>query len=357
MHKAPAYLGLIEGFFGRAWTFPERYDYADFLRDNGYHFYIYAPKNDPFLRKSWQHDWPTETSDQLQRLVKHYQSCGLDFGLGLSPFEIYKNYDASARQQLIIKIERLNRLGVDILCVLFDDMRGDTPDLAKTQIEVVKDVLAKTSAKKVIMCPTYYTFDPRLEKLFGNMPDNYFQDLGNGLPAEVDIFWTGPQICSKAYPEAHLTKVIEVLGRKPFLWDNYPVNDGADISRFLHLKAFENRPGSMAAFTVGHAANPMNQPWLSRIPLTSLPMSYAQGDRYDPQKALEQGLNDLCEADLAQQIMHDVERFQVRGLDKIEASESRRLITRYRAYNSPYAQEIIAWLEGEYTFDKDCLTG
>lgn len=376
MNKITPYLGVIEGFFGRSWPFIERQNYAKFLKENGYQFYIYAPKGDPYLRKSWQEDWPSETADQLKELVKQYQRCGLDFGVGLSPFEIYKNYDAEAQQNLKNKVSRLNQLGVDILCLLFDDMRGDQPDLAQTQISVTRDVLAQTTAKKVIMCPTYYSFAPKLETVFGKMPENYFQDLGNGLPSEVDIFWTGPEICSQEYPESHLEEVIKLLGRKPFIWDNYPVNDGADISRFLFLKAFENRPHTLAQLTSGHATNPMNQPWLSRIPLYSLPYSYSQGKNYNPQTVFLNALQQLCgnvtsnvsskdisnennnaKKNLAQQITNDIESFQTLGLDKLDQSKRQQLVQQYQQFDSPYAEEIIDWLNEKYAFDPACLTG
>ncbi len=362
--KASPYLGLIEGFFGRAWSFTARYDYAEFLQNNGYHFYIYAPKNDPYLRKKWQEDWPAETAAQLQSVVRHYQNLGLDFGLGLSPFEIH-TYDSSARQSLEKKIRRLNRLGLDILCLLFDDMRGDLPNLAQTQTQIVRDVLHLTTAKKIIMCPTYYSFDPVLEKVFGPRPEGYFQDLAKGLPLAVDIFWTGPEVCSQKYPQAHLKTVSQLLGRKPFLWDNYPVNDGSKISKFLHLKAFDNRPGSLSELTSGHAANPMNQPWLSRIPLYSLPRSYAKGLSYDPQKTLQEAVTHLCGNKLAQQLAKDIELLHTEGLDKISPAQKKQLIEQYSCINSsnspdpctdPYTQELIAWLRGEYAFDPACLT-
>ena len=368
-HTITPYLGVIEGFFGRSWSFQERQDYAQFLKDNGYKFYIYAPKGDPYLRKAWQQDWPAQTANQLQNLVRHYQARGLDFGMGLSPFEIYKDYTAAAQKQLQKKVNKLNDLGIDILCLLFDDMRGDQPDLAHMQIQITKDVLTQTTAKKVIMCPTYYSFSPKLEKVFGTMPKNYFQDLGEGLPAEVDIFWTGPEICSKEYPQSHMEEVIQLLGRKPFIWDNYPVNDGADISLFLFLKAFENRPSTLAKLTSGHATNPMNQPWLSRIPLYSLPRSYSQGESYDPQKNFDRALQALCgnyEVDqktiqgrknLAHCIAADIESFQVLGLEKLNDEKREQMIQTYSQFDSPYATEIIAWLKGEYAFDPECLTG
>jgi len=33
--------GVIEGFFGKPWSFESRLSSADFLRDSGYQFYIY----------------------------------------------------------------------------------------------------------------------------------------------------------------------------------------------------------------------------------------------------------------------------------------------------------------------------
>ena len=349
------YLGIIEGFFGRSWSFAARYDIAEFLKNSGYHFYIYAPKSDPCLRKKWQEGWPAETAEQLQNLVRRYQNLGLDFGIGLSPFEIH-TYDSSARRILQKKIKSINKLGIDILCLLFDDMRGDLPDLAQTQVQIALDVLDQTTARKVIMCPTYYSFDPVLEKVFGPRPEGYFQELAQGLPPEVDIFWTGPKVCSQEYPASHLQEVGQLLGRKPFLWDNYPVNDGANISKFLHLKPFVNRPGSLAGLTSGHAANPMNQPWLSRIPLYSLPRSYAEKEHYDPYKTEQDALTQLCEKKIAEQLFKDIDILHSQGLDHITSVQKKKLIRQYACVASPYAHEIIDWLNEKYAFDPACLT-
>ena len=53
-----AELGLIEGFFGRPWSWAERRDAVRFLRPHGYRFYLYAPKADAMLRRLWQQPWP-----------------------------------------------------------------------------------------------------------------------------------------------------------------------------------------------------------------------------------------------------------------------------------------------------------
>src|SRR5690606_15582159 len=123
----------------------------------------------------------------------------------------------------------------DILCLLFDDMRGDIPHIARIQADLTRRATELSSASKVMLCPTYYSDDPVLEKVFGPRPQDYWPSLKREIDPEVDIFWTGPRVCSDSYPLAHLDEIAERLGRQPVLWDNYPVNDGAVKSRHLHL--------------------------------------------------------------------------------------------------------------------------
>ena len=47
-------LGLIEGFFGRPWSWSERAETIACLAPHGYRFYLYAPKSDSWLRRQWQ---------------------------------------------------------------------------------------------------------------------------------------------------------------------------------------------------------------------------------------------------------------------------------------------------------------
>ena len=47
-------VGVIEGFFGKPWSWDDRASYAGFLRELGFDFYIYAPKADRRLRKEWR---------------------------------------------------------------------------------------------------------------------------------------------------------------------------------------------------------------------------------------------------------------------------------------------------------------
>jgi hypothetical protein len=153
--------GVIEGFYGRPWSWQEREETAAFLAPHGYGFYLYAPKADPYLRRRWQEDHPQETADALRRLASSCRRIGVRFGVGLSPYELYLRFDEESRQALAHKLAFFDDLGVEDLAILFDDMRGDLPDLADRQIEIVHWAAERSGASRVaapapagVACPS-----------------------------------------------------------------------------------------------------------------------------------------------------------------------------------------------------------
>lgn len=350
-------IGIIEGFFGRSWGWDARKIYAEFLALNGYDFYIYAPKDDKNLRTQWQADWPFAVKQSLADLRQIYRAANVHFGIGLSPHEIYLDKTLNQRAQLDLRIKQINQLEPDILCILFDDMRGDIPDLAQIQIDIAHQAAATSNAKKIIFCPTYYSFDPVLERVFGAMPKHYWQTFAQNLDNDIEIFWTGEKVCSASYPAEHLAQVSELIGRKPFLWDNYPVNDGAVKSNLLQLRSFDKSHSQLEGKVAGHAVNPMNQPWLSQIPLASLPLAYREKENYDVTNAFASICNRLCGDALGEQLRQDIHSLQDLGLKKLTQAERQIMKTIYANFgNNPYAQEIVAWLNDAYQFDPACLT-
>jgi hypothetical protein len=236
-------------------------------------------------------------------------------------------------------------------------MPGAIADLAARQCEIVSDILAVCEARRVLVCPTYYSFDPLLEKVFGAMPEGYLETLGAGLAKHVDVLWTGAQVLSADFSRADIDAVVARLGRAPVLWDNYPVNDGQRISRFLHLLPVRGRPWQLAQWTRGHLANPMNQAFLSQVPLASLAWNYRLRDGYDADRFWREALPDLLGAPLAALLQRDVELLQRQGLDAISAAERERMANDYRRIDHPAAVELVDWLGEGYRFDPECLTG
>ncbi len=342
-------LGIIEGFYGEPWSWKAREHAIRFLKPHGYRFYYYAPKADAHLRKRWREPHPAEIRDGLTGLSQFCRAEGVRFGVGLSPYELYRNFDGAAKVDLERKLAELDRISVDDLAILFDDMRGDLPDLARTQIEIMHWIASRTKAKHLLMCPSYYTDDPVLDRIFGQRPEHYLEHLGRGLDLAIDIFWTGEEVCSREYSVAHLVRVTDALGRKPFLWDNYPVNDGPRMSQYLHLRAFTGRPKAIRDHLAGHAVNPALQPTLSLIPALTLADSYAQGDNYAYGEALARAAERVLGSELGQHLREDLVFLQDVGLDRLEKS-AERLKKRYGGIDHDGAREIVAWLEGKYRF-------
>ena len=339
-------LGIIEGFYGKPWTWEEREQNVSFLGARGYAFYIYAPKADPFLRRRWQDDYPEHLAARLAHLSAHCKKTGVRFGVGITPFETY-DLDDSSRTAFGRKLDFFDTIGVDDLAVLFDDMRGDVPNLARRQVAIVDWVRSKSDAERMIVCPSYYSDDPILDRVFGARPERYLEDLGEQLAPEFGVFWTGEEVISRQYSPGHLERVRKELRRRPILWDNYPVNDGQRMSQYLHLRGFTGRPSSIGEHISGHAINPAVQPTLARVPALTLVESYREGERYSYGDAFRRAAIEVMGNELGTLVREDLLTLQDIGLDRLGDKEN-TLRERYGKIEHPAAREIIAWLDGAY---------
>ena len=347
-------LGLIEGFFGRPWSWSDRREAVAFLGPRGYAFYLYAPKADPFLRRRWQEPHPAEELGELRSLAQACRGADMRFGVGLSPFELHLHAGQGWQEKLAGKLAELDSIGLDDLAILFDDMRGDVPDLAERQAAIVHFAAERTGAKRILCCPSYYSDDPILDAAFGPRPPLYLEQLGRLLDPSIGIMWTGEEVVSREFSPGHLDRVGEAIRRKPFLWDNYPVNDGARMSQHLHLRAFSGRPAAMASHVAAHGINLASQPVLSRIPALTLVDSYQLGDAYEYGAAFARAARAVFGEELAERVGLDLLLLQDRGRDRL-GDRLPLLRERYAAYDHPAAREIVAWLDGEWSVSDELV--
>ncbi|HEY2684811.1 MAG TPA: beta-N-acetylglucosaminidase domain-containing protein [Steroidobacteraceae bacterium] len=351
----PLWTGVIEGFFGKPWPWEARLETPEFLASLGFEFYIYAPKADTYLRRRWQEAFPEDLEHRLRALCKRCRANRIALGVGLSPFELYRNYDAASKALLKHKLAQINAIDPDILCILFDDMRGDLPDLTRLQISIVEDICSWSSARKFILAPTYYTYDPILVREFGVGPHDYLRDLGRSLDPKVEVFWTGEKVISSRYPAAHLNEVTERLRRRPILWDNHVSNDTKIRCNKLFLNPatpdWELRPDQVA----GLAINPMNQAHLSRLTLTAYARLLRRPDGAG--SAANEAIAALGDIQLRQLLAEDRATLEGERLDQMPPALKATLLARYDSCpRRPEAYEVAAWLRGEYAFDPQCLT-
>jgi hypothetical protein len=197
------------------------------------------------------------------------------------------------------------------------------------------------------VCPTYYSDDPVLDRVFGPRPPGYLESLCSQLGQAFEIFWTGPAVCSDSIERTDLAPVAARCNRRLALWDNYPVNDSRARSPHLYLQPLRGRSPDIAAYLGSHWCNAMNQPALSLPALASLPKLYGRLPEGEPTVMQGAGLTvDLLRACavLAETPLAGLSADQLARLEA--AAED----------SSPAALELRDWLAGAYEFDPACLT-
>lgn len=345
-------IGIVEGFFGPTWPVEARLSFAPFLKKYGGSFYIYAPKRDAHLRKSWREEWSDDYINELVLLRDAFQSHQIKFGVALSPFGLGREISELDWTHLKNKFHELAELKINYLGLFFDDMPVND-ELLSTQSKVVALAL-DYFPKELIFCPSFYSFDPILDKVFGTRPAGYVEGLKEQISSAVEICWTGPKVISEDISRKHLEEVSELLGRKPFIWENLYANDGPRNCKFLKLKYFNGRDSSIQSMTSGIAFNLMNQPHLSQLVyLASLLVITKQ---YLPQEAFEISCNELCSTGLSEFILKNRSLFSEKGLDQINEETKQTLILELKMFDSFLAKEIIDWLIGDYLVGPECLT-
>ena len=87
-----------------------------------------------------------KTLEELAAFAQVCRDAGVRFGVGLSPYELFLDFDDAAKGDLTAKLGQLDSLGLADLGVFFDDMKGDLPELAARQVEIIHWIAARTSA-------------------------------------------------------------------------------------------------------------------------------------------------------------------------------------------------------------------
>jgi hyaluronoglucosaminidase len=283
--------GIVEGFFGPLWSMAHRRRLFEFGAARGMNTYIYAPKDDPYHRKRWRVAYPRRQWRELLSLIHHAQRNNIDFVYSFHPGEGLCFSDREPIEILLRKAHRFYQTGVRTFAVLFDDIpsrltherdqRIFKNSLARAQGSWLAEIKARqpTSWTEVEwwICPSYYSEDPLLERVFGAFEENFLETLAAYLPLNVACFWTGPSVVSKKITLTHVRQIGQKIRRPLLLWDNYPVND-LTMSDELHIGPLQGRDLRLPEIVYGYLNNPLLQEELSFLPLATC-FDYAAAPR------------------------------------------------------------------------------
>ncbi len=295
--------GVVEGFYGRPWTFAQRHKVVGWLQRFGLNTYLFAPKDDLKHRVLWRQLLDVEEAAAFKKLLAACSKAGVRFIYAIAPGwddHFAKGAARSSKSSATAALKRRFRQLLDLGCRDFAVMFDDVPNLPPSELaEIARrhadlanelwDWLPRDQGRTVsfALCPAVYC-----TRMGGRAPadSTYLRALGEHLHPGVDIFWTGPEIISPAISADHLREVATVLRRPPFIWDNLHAND-YDNAR-IFLGPFSGRTHELPALSRGVVLNLNGACELNFLPLATLGEFVRRGEAYDPEGAVTAVLED-----------------------------------------------------------------
>jgi hyaluronoglucosaminidase len=257
--------GIIEGFYGRPWSWDERIEVMRHCLERGMTHYVYAPKDDPKHRERWRDPYDADELHGFERLLAEG---GLNVGFAISPGLSIDYRSLDDRHALAAKVDQVVELGVDLICLALDDI-PNRPGLGEDHAELTTFLWEHLGDRAgLLLVPTEYV---------GSRWTPYLYALAGGVPEDVPIAWTGMAVVNDTITQADArARAASLGGRRPLLWDNYPVNDAVMGDR-LFMGPLWGRDPDLVDACCGYLANPMVQPHSSKLPLASA-AAYLRGE-------------------------------------------------------------------------------
>lgn len=267
--------GVIEGFYGAAYTTLFRKELFAFMGHQKMNTYIYAPKDDAKHRSKWRELYTAEELEELRTLIDSASQNRVRFVYAISPggdIRLDRGYKQDFAK-LTAKCEQLYEIGVRDFAVLLDDIPTLNAEGHAGLLNDFQEQFVRTheGVSDLICITTEYT-DPMLTA--------YTDQIAPLLNPDLRLMWTGPGVVPASIRVSDLQKINAKYGRKVYLWWNYPVNDV--LVDHLYMAPCQGLDQELAGSICGFVANPMNQGHASLYPLFTVadylwnPVAYNQ---------------------------------------------------------------------------------
>ena len=259
--------GFIEGYYGIPWSHENRKDLMEFGGDFKMNSYIFAPKDDEYHSLKWRDPYPDEKLEELRELAEVGAKTKNKFIWTIHPFlkdgmkfDTEENYQNDLKK-IITKFEQLYKIGVRQFGVLADDAEGEAADQVRLMKDLEKWRLEKKDVYSFLFVPKVYT----KESAGGDVNNEYLKTISQ-MPESTEILWTGDTILGYV-KEDSFSFFKEAVGREPFMWLNWPVND-INNKRLLMGKG-EMLDKNVTNFR-GIVTNPMQEAQASKVALFAI---------------------------------------------------------------------------------------
>ncbi|GAA4852684.1 beta-N-acetylglucosaminidase domain-containing protein [Saccharopolyspora rosea] len=295
-HPSMPLRGTIEGFYGPPWTHQDRMDQLAFYGDVKMNTYIYAPKDDPYHRERWREPYPPDKLAQVQELIRQAGAHHVKFTFALSPGNSICYSNPADFQALEAKLQAMYDSGVRDFSVPLDDISYTRWNCDQDQAaygapsegaagRAQADLLNRVQREFVA---THPGVSPLLtvSTEYSDVDDSAYKSaIRSALDPQVQVMWTGDGVIPKQITVSDAQQAQKVWGRKPVLWDNYPVNDfDKSVGRIL-LGPYEKRERGLSEQVGGDVVNPMNQAAASKVVELGAADFAWNDEGFDPQRA------------------------------------------------------------------------
>lgn len=253
----------------------------------------------------WFRPLPKDKFEVMKRVVRACEEAGIEFCFCINPAlnspQPFDDEDGEDFQRLWRHFQSFQDLGVRWFSVAFDDISGgvDAAGQARTVNRLYARLLERDPEVRFILCPTVY----HNRMLSESWAREYLRVLGEELNPEIEVFWTGPGVCSWRITPEDVDAFVDLIGRKPFVWDNYPVNDGAPL---LHLAPLQERSPELHRHVSGYLFNPMYHHEINRLPAMTIADYLWDPENYDPWESIGQGILQLAETPEQRSVLRDL---------------------------------------------------
>ncbi len=282
----------IRGIKGLWWDGTDKYRAAlPWVADHGMNFLMFCYSSYPASGKDWRSDYAAQQLADFRELAavaekRHVELC-LSFNPGIwskPPLTYSSEGDFAIAWN---KVKTIHTTGIHSFALCLDDINTKLQpedekrfgSLEKCQVYFVNHLwqqMQTLSPKpRLIFCPSAYTTGEMQKHLA------YARTIGAEMDPGIDMFWTGPSVCSATITKADAEQVAAWLHRKPIVWDNYPVNDMFPWRPLL--APVKGRSTDLGDAVAGIMANPMKQWLASALPLATLADYLNDPAHYDPQ--------------------------------------------------------------------------
>ena len=341
--------GVIEGFYGTPWTHEQRKKALVHFAKWNMNTFILAPKDDPWQRFDWKTPFSPAFIERTSDLVKHANDLLVELSVCVSPGLTVCYSDAEDVQALLFRYQQLIGIGIRRFGLLLDDIPGELQfeadqkkyhSIAEAHADFSNQINQRlkeiSSNATLFVCPLQY---------HGRGHEPYISELGKKLSSDIDLMWTGRQICSEYLEVSDAIKFKEETNKLPFYWDNYPVNDVAMVHQ-LHVGPIDKRENQLGNYSVGLVANPMDRFDSSLLPLATIADYLWDSEGYDSNESWDWALKEL--------ITKEEDRNPLRHLFR-NCFESCLAVDAAPDFGAVLSQATFAWRTGQAKSAADLL--